>query len=952
MQLKHMSIGHGKGGVCYLIKNNLKYRPRFISNGISTISIKHTMIIGTYLPHYKKDNQSIFRMELETLRHVIMTNKTLKKDLIIVGDFNVDFLKKPNKHAKLLTNFIIDNQLMVWNLVLVKNVEFTYFKDDDKSYIDHVISYYDMKNLEEIRYVHDGKVSNSDHFGIYIKLKIKIDPNYTYPVFEPKACRYHWGMEYYRNKYEQMMMELTNKLLIDFRRLLLDDLTNDQRNIKFEDLYMILHNSIVTETDMISDEINRKIINGSIKVKPWYNSKLIEMHKICKHLHDSYLKTKNIIYENESRRLGKILRKQLRDAESAYNRSEMVKLDELRYTNSKQFWSIIDNKINPKSMVETEINETKDEFSKIFNEKLVTSDDSEDKYEVDQFMEDNMNIIFDEEINEHEIKNIIEELNNGKSIGDKQVSNEMFKYAKETNIVKIIVIVLTLLINFGCMFNKFNISVIRPIIKDYKKSWDSLNNIRPISISDSIHTIIEKWLNDKINEVYKHVPKQFGFRRGYSCQHAIVTLLEAIKSGKRKKKRVYVCLIDASKAFDKINRYKLWKIMLSFCRPAILRFLIKYYANSYGFISMKNGTSNKFKTTLGVKQGGCLSPLLFAIYIADVVEIIDNLKIGVRVGGQLVNILLYADDIVLLSETKHGMNEMLNAITKYGKTKEIKFNGNKTNLLIFNKKNKKLTKSEIRDETNIKLKLDGEEVIEVEQARYLGFFLDVNSINKTHLESLYSNFANKLSKLNLVGLDKKEMLSKTKSILYKAHLRPLLYYGIDCISLNIGETREIYSTEGNTLKLIHGLYTGILSTELFLALGMDTSENRIKLNKLKLFLRLCRCDYTISILNSIIIENTLIPVKDSIINDVMEFVNYHEWNLEELANKSQIEVNNMINAFKNEKAENVVVKEIKELLEKLPSTKNEIELKLKSYEIVENIEDEALYIGDMQLVDE
>ncbi len=84
----------------------------------------------------------------------------------------------------------------------------------------------------------------------------------------------------------------------------------------------------------------------------------------------------------------------------------------------------------------------------------------------------------------------------------------------------------------------------------------------------------------------------------------------------------------------------------------------------------------------------------------------------------------------------------------------------------------------------------------------------------------------------------------------------------------------------------------------------------------------------------------------------MEFVNYHEWNLEELANKSQIEVNNMINSFKNEKAENLVVKEIKELLEKSPSTKNEIELKLKSYEIVENIEDEALYIGDMQLVDE
>jgi hypothetical protein len=63
----------------------------------------------------------------------------------------------------------------------------------------------------------------------------------------------------------------------------------------------------------------------------------------------------------------------------------------------------------------------------------------------------------------------------------------------------------------------------------------------------------------------------------------------------------------------------------------------------------------------------------------------------------------------------------------------------------------------------------------------------------------------------------------------------------------------------------------------------------------------------------------------------MKYVNYYEWNLEELVYRSQIEVNNMINAFKNEKAENVLVNEIRDLLDKLPNTKNEIELKMKSY---------------------
>ena len=47
-----------------------------------------------------------------------------------------------------------------------------------------------------------------------------------------------------------------------------------------------------------------------------------------------------------------------------------------------------------------------------------------------------------------------------------------------------------------------------------------------------------------------------------------------------------------------------------------------------------------FKTELGVKQGGCLSPLLFAIYVADLSEIIDNLNIGVTISSQKINLIM------------------------------------------------------------------------------------------------------------------------------------------------------------------------------------------------------------------------------------------------------------------------------------------------------------------------
>ena len=76
----------------------------------------------------------------------------------------------------------------------------------------------------------------------------------------------------------------------------------------------------------------------------------------------------------------------------------------------------------------------------------------------------------------------------------------------------------------------------------------------------------------------------------------------------------------------------------------------------------------------------------------------------------------------------------------------------------------------------------------------------------------------------------------------------------------------------------------------------------------------------------------------------MKHVNYYEWNLEELVKRSQIELNNMINAFKNEKTENVLVNEKGDLLDKLPNIKNEIELK-----ILETTEDEPHRVTFLQM---
>jgi hypothetical protein len=236
--------------------------------------------------------------------------------------------------------------------------------------------------------------------------------------------------------------------------------------------------------------------------------------------------------------------------------------------------------------------------------------------------------------------------------------------------------------------------------------------------------------------------------------------------------------------------------------------------------------------------------------------------------------------------------------------------------------------------------LDGEKIMEVNEARYLGFTLNNEKINYAHLENRLSTFAAKQYQLNKCDFNKPEMQSRTKSIIYKAHLRPVLFYGLDCMNLNIGDIKNLYTTEGNTLKTIHNLFTGIHSTELFLALGLDTTINLIKLNRIKLFMRLFNCNYTRNLLEALVEESTRYSISNTIISDVMDIVGTDTKNLNSLFGMSKTYVCQAIKSLKQVKEEDETVVHIKHLLNNLPTSKYEIETILKSFEHNQMYEDQ------------
>ena len=137
-------------------------------------------------------------------------------------------------------------------------------------------------------------------------------------------------------------------------------------------------------------------------------------------------------------------------------------------------------------------------------------------------------------------------------------------------------------------------------------------------------------------------------------------------------------------------------------------------------VRWQNFSSAIFSIGNGVRQGGSLSPFLFRFYIRDLISMVTNRKLGCSIAGKTINLLAYADDMVLLAPSWHALQSLLRTVEDAACIINMTFNTKKTVCMIFNPCNRrKIVSNAFPQFTLSDCKLQF-----VEHFRYLGHIID------------------------------------------------------------------------------------------------------------------------------------------------------------------------------------------------------------------------------------
>ena len=192
--------------------------------------------------------------------------------------------------------------------------------------------------------------------------------------------------------------------------------------------------------------------------------------------------------------------------------------------------------------------------------------------------------------------------------------------------------------------------------------------------------------------------EQSGFRKNRSIMDCHLILKEiwnsrkhkiGLRGGKNKTDPLFLAFLDLRKAFDKVPRALLWQKLRDAGVPdSFLNRIRDQFSNIRGKVRIGELLTNEFDIASGVVQGSRLGPILFDIFLNDLLGDLKKKSKGVAIANDIkVHCLAYADDLCLIAENEIELQNMLEICSKWAIKNGMAFNPKKSEVLIHPKNN-------------------------------------------------------------------------------------------------------------------------------------------------------------------------------------------------------------------------------------------------------------------------